>query len=423
MNSDLESHILHADVQFFDRSFRKPLLLSAGPISQVTEARTTVTVRAGGREVTGRGAIYLSDLWAWPDPAIPHPRRDAALRELCTRIARDLPSLCGGELEHPLELGLRLHHAICREPMPPVLARAMCASPFDAAIHDAVGVALGRSAFNFYEGAHPIPSADALFPSGGACAAITRLLRPPLKHLDGWWIVGAADSLENDVAPAVRERRYRGFKLKIHGRNNADDAARTAEVFRAVKAMGVARPRLTADSNEANQDAASVLDYLERLRSTDAEAFVALEYLEQPTARDIIAHPQDWRAVTRLKPVLLDEGLTDFDRFEESVRQGWSGFALKTCKGHSFALVAAAWAREHRLPISLQDLTNPGLSAIHAALFAAHVPTINGVELNACQFTPSANDEWLPRLQTLLDPRDGTHRIDLPVPDGLGSGL
>jgi hypothetical protein len=69
------------------------------------------------------------------------------------------------------------------------------------------------------------------------------------------------------------------------------------------------------DSNEANPDARSVLEYLEMLRARDAEAYDALEYLEQPTPRDIRAHPVDWTAVARRKPVLLDEGLTSLSRF------------------------------------------------------------------------------------------------------------
>jgi hypothetical protein len=112
-----------------------------------------------------------------------------------------------------------------------------------------------------------------------------------------------------------------------------------------------------------------------------------------------------------------------FRLFETARRQGWDGFALKTCKGHSFTLVAAAWAREHGVQVSLQDLTNPGLAAIHAALLAAHVPFVNEVELNSPQFTPAANEEWLPRLSALFEPRDGRHRLDFPIPDGLGSTL
>jgi hypothetical protein len=119
--------------------------------------------------------------------------------------------------------------------------------------------------------------------------------------------------------------------------------------------------------------------------------------------------------------VLLDEGLTSFELMVEARRQGWSGFALKTCKGHSFALTAAAWARQNGLQLSLQDLTNPGLSLIHAALFAAHVPTMNDVELNSPQFTPAANQAWLPRLAGLFDPHDGVHQLPETTPVGLGS--
>ncbi|MFV0338054.1 MAG: hypothetical protein ACK5LK_07415, partial [Chthoniobacterales bacterium] len=53
-----------------------------------------------------------------------------------------------------------------------ILGRAVCASPFDAAIHDAVGQALQNSAFHFYDKEDEIPSADCYFPNKGAVAAI-----------------------------------------------------------------------------------------------------------------------------------------------------------------------------------------------------------------------------------------------------------
>lgn len=423
----MKTQVLDASVTFTYRELRRPLILSTGPITGITEASVEVRVRVNGRVETGCGSIYLSDLWAWPDPTRSHEERDAILREMCRRMAEDLPGLCGGEPEHPLELGMRLHHSVSHWEefsTAPILARAMCASPFDAAIHDAVGLALRRPSMEIYDEPAPIPSADPYFPGSSAVEAISRmLLRPPRREFDAWLVVGKADSLEEEVAPWVRERGYRAFKLKIMGQDNAVDVARTVEVYRAVSSFGAHNPRLTIDSNEANPDAASVLDYLEQLRATDAGAFAALEYVEQPTGRDITVHRNDWREVTRLKPVLLDEGLTSLDLLEEARTQGWSGLALKTCKGHSFALVAAAWAHRHGMILTLQDLTNPGYSAIHAALFAAYVPTLNGVELNSPQYTPAANADWLPRLSGLLDPQDGLHRLPGAIPDGLGSRL
>jgi hypothetical protein len=165
------------------------------------------------------------------------------------------------------------------------------------------------------------------------------------------------------------------------------------------------------------------MEFLLALREKDHMAFDALEYLEQPTGRDITRHSFDWREVAQLKPVLLDEGLTDINLLPLALKQGWSGLALKTCKGHSFALCAAAWAHENGMVLSMQDLTNPGLSAIHSCLFAAHVPTINGVELNSPQYTPDANRDWLPRLASLFDPQDGCHSLPHMNPVGLGSSL
>ena len=427
----MQTSILSADIAFTRQPFRKPLQISSGVISDITQADVCVTVRIGDATASGRGSIYLSDLWAWPEPALSHETRDAALREYSRGLCADLKELCGAP-SHPLEMGLRLHEALHERPCEyshegrsyriPLLARAMCASPFDAALHDAAGHALNCSAFDFYDADFPIPAADRFF-QNGAIHAIRRALKTPRHELPAWLLVGAADDLERDVAPWLRERGYGCFKLKILARDNAADVARVAEVFRFARAASTRVPRLCVDSNEAHPDAAAALDFLQRLQRADADAFAALEYLEQPTGRDITRHAFDWREVSVLKPVLLDEGLTSLELLPLAAQQGWSGLALKTCKGHSFALTAAAWARERGLLLTMQDLTNPGLAAIHSALLAARLETLNGVELNSPQYTPTANAPWLPRLHELLEPRDGFHRLPSEAPFGLGSRL
>lgn len=417
--------ILESSVEFFKRPFIKPMKLSSGLITQITEARASVHINADGHEAIGHGAIYLSDLWAWPDAAMDHSERDAKLRDLCEHIAKNLFTLCGSEVHHPLELGIQLHDAVCRidSPVATILARAMCASPFDAAIHDAAGLAIGRSAFDFYESPQALPVADEFFKISGAIQTIRQCLSAPKQELDAWLIVGSNDPLGKEFASTVARHDYRCFKLKISGRDNQSDAARTIEVFRAALQAGAKNPRLSVDSNEANTDADSVLDYLQRLNAGDHRAFESLSYLEQPTARDIRASRYDWHAVAKIKPVLLDEGLTSLDLLPEAKAAGWSGLALKTCKGHSFALLAAAWAHQHGMLLSMQDLTNPGIAAIHAALLASRLNTINGVELNSMQFTPEANAPWLPRLSALFEPVNGVHRLAEPSPLGLGSRL
>jgi L-alanine-DL-glutamate epimerase-like enolase superfamily enzyme len=420
----MKAQIHDASVEFFARRFVTPLVLSTGPITEITEARAAVTVDVGGKRATGRGSIYLSDLWAWPDAKLDHAFRDAKLRRLTDEIAGDLRGFCGGEAHHPLELGLRLHENVCHAetPVATMLARAMCASPFDAAIHDATGVALKRPALDLYADDVPLPSADHYL-KRGAARTIREALRSRRTVLDAWRIVGPGDPLDQTFNDVVARHGYRCFKLKIRGKDPREDVDRTIEVYQAVQSAGAADARLSVDSNEGNADAESVLEYLLRLRNADPQAFAALQYLEQPTSRDIRAHRHDWHKVSPLKPVLLDEGLTSLDLLPEAKADGWAGLALKTCKGHSFALVAAAWAREHGMLLSMQDLTNPGFSAIHSALLASRLDTINGVEINSPQFTPDANAEWLPRLAGLFEAHGGVHALPEKDPIGLGSTL
>jgi len=429
MDHPAAAHVCDATVAFNPQTLITPLQLSTGTISEITEAKVSVAVELAGEKGRGKGqgSIYLSDLWAWPDNSLGHARCDKILRGLCEQIASDICLGISQEFHHPLEIGLRLHDWVCHDLSvpedPPPLARAMCASPFDAAIHDAVGNALNCSAFKLFEQTIAIPSADRYFPSGGAIRAVANLLKKPKTELPAWLIVNKSDDLATTVVSAIRDHGYRCFKLKITGRDVDADAKRTSEVFQAVKNIGVVSPQLSVDSNEANPDAASVAEFLALLTTIDPDAYKALQYLEQPTGRDISEHSFEWHKVAAEKPVMLDEGLTDLSVLAEAEAQGWSGLALKTCKGHSMLLAAAAWGHQHNMLLSLQDLTNPGISLIHAALVGAHLPTINGAELNSPQFTPAANEPFLPRLSSLFVPTQGVHQLPTKIPVGLGASL
>lgn len=422
----INAQVLEASVDFSEQPFVKPLRLSSGVITRITQATATVRVRVNGMEATGRGAIYLSDLWAWPDAAMTHEMKDAALRAFCRAIASDIRAMTEHREAHPLVLGLVLHDhahlaaARC-SPAIPDLAAAMALSPFDAAIHDAVGRALGCPALAIYSEPFSCEASDNYFSGRSTQKAIARVLLPKRRTaLDAWLIVGKDDELPQSLSSWVKDRGYRCFKLKTMGKNAADDAQRTVAVFEAARALGIEKPRLSVDSNEANPDADSVLEYLERLRSASPAAFDALQYLEQPTGRDIRKHAFDWGRVSANKPVMLDEGLTSLSLLSEAQTQRWSGLALKTCKGHSFALVAAAWAHERNMLLSMQDLTNPGIALIHSAILASRLPTINGVELNSPQFTPDANAAWMSRQPELFSPSNGQHQMT-QEPIGLGT--
>jgi len=409
--------VVEADVQFTARSFSKPLRLSSGLITDLVESTATVRVRsASGHEATGVGNILLSDLWAWPDPTQPHALREEQMRRYSGQLAAELRERCGNREAHPLLLGIHLHESLHADAGMPVLARSVCASPFDAALHDATGKLAKASAFDLYEGDANEPVVDRWFPSTGAFRAIRDVLRPANNVFDAWYVVGASDDLD-DVVREWRERRgYRAFKIKTLGKDAVADAKMTVAIHRHLAPYGNQPVRLSIDSNEANPDASSVSDYLAKVRDLDADAYRAIEYLEQPTHRDIQARPQTWHEVSKQKPVMLDEGLSGMELLPVAIAQGWSGLALKTCKGHSFNLLAAAWGHAHGLRLSVQDLTNPGHSFLHSALLASRVPSINGAELNSVQFMPQANRDWTTRFPGLFDPLNGAHQIpDAPV--------
>lgn len=421
----MQTEILAARVEFIAQRFAKPLQISSGTITEITEARAFVQVRVAGREAEGIGAIYLSDFWSWPQPDLTHAERDRRMRALCVDIARQLPEY-SRPAAHPLELGLRLHEYVCHGPRKDgitTLAGAVCLSPFDAAIHDAVGRALGCSAFAFYDKPVVLPLADRYFPGESAAKIIRQTLRRPRPALDAWWLVGGTDALSTSFMESARTAGYSLFKIKILGRNMRDDLARTVEVYSAACKAGITRPGLSIDANEANSSSEQVSEFLHQLQADHPATYESLMYIEQPTPRDIVGHAYDWKGVSAMKPVILDEGLTSLDLLPLVKEQGWTGLALKTCKGHSFTLVAAAWAHRQGMPVAMQDLTNPGYSAIHSFLVAAHLNTMNGIELNSPQYTPEANAPWLPRRADLFSVCNGQHHLPVDSIIGLGADL
>lgn len=421
---DLTTVVQSARVRFERRPFLRPLRLSSGTITDITEARAEVTVTVGGKTATGHGAIYLSDLWAWPDPSRSPAERDAAMRAFAEERAAELPALAGTDSAHPLEAGLRLHRAAlnANSDLPP-LARLVSASPLDAALHDAVGQALQRSAFALYESNTPIPSGDAHFPNGRTCAAIRALLKStPASQVAATLVVGKGDTL-SELSPWITERGYTCFKLKIGGTDPNEDAKRVSDVYQWARELGVSAPRLSVDANCASPDDETVRRFLDILSDTNADAFAALEYVEQPTGRDIQTNAFDWHDFSARRPVVIDEAITDWPVLERAKAQGWNGMAVKTCRGHSFSLASAAWGHQNGWMLTMMDLTNPGYAAIHSALFAAHLPGVTSLELNAAQYTPAANAPWLPRLAALLEPTNGIHQMPSPIPPGLGGNL
>ena len=123
----------------------------------------------------------------------------------------------------------------------------------------------------------------------------------------------------------------------------------------------------------------------------------------------------------KLRPVVIDESLTDLARLRLAREMGYTGVALKACKGQTQALLMAAAARKHGMFLCVQDLTCPGAAYVHSPGLAAHVPGVAAIEANARQYVPAANRGWDERFPALFRIRDGTADTSGLTGPGLGA--
>ncbi len=125
-------------------------------------------------------------------------------------------------------------------------------------------------------------------------------------------------------------------------------------------------------------------------------------------------------AASKLVPVVIDESLTDLGSLELARQMGYTGVALKACKGQTQSLLMAAAAQKYKMFVCVQDLTCPGASLVENVGLAAHVPGVTTIEANAREYVPAANQPWESRLPGIFVVKDGTLKTaDL---NGLGLG-
>jgi hypothetical protein len=123
----------------------------------------------------------------------------------------------------------------------------------------------------------------------------------------------------------------------------------------------------------------------------------------------------------KLRPVVIDESLLDLQSLRDARALGYTGAALKACKGQTQSLLLGAAAQKYRMFLCVQDLTCPGASLIHSAGLAAHVPGVSAIEANARQYVPQANRGWEDRFPGLFRVTDGTMQTGVLTGLGLGA--
>ena len=176
------------------------------------------------------------------------------------------------------------------------------------------------------------------------------------------------------------------------------------------------------DFNEGCPNVGYLLEFLRRLKEATPTGFDRILYIEQPTARDLAKDRANvMHDAARLRPVVIDESLTDLEALLLAREMGYTGVALKACKGQSQAMLMAAAAQKFGMFLCVQDLTCPGASLIHSAGIAARVPGNAGIEANARQFVPAANREWEAKFPGLFTIKNGMMATAQLTGPGLGA--
>jgi L-alanine-DL-glutamate epimerase-like enolase superfamily enzyme len=437
-----------------DFVYRAPYKFGGRVVDKVTLLNVRCRVRTrNDREAWGFGSMTMGNMWAFPSKSMTYDTTLGAMKALASRID-SITKTCD-EVGHPLDLShvlepeyLKAAAAVSAEskldePMPKLCTQVV-ASPFDAAIHDAFGKAHGRNAYATY-GDDLLPRdlsrylGDAFRGERLARALLPkRQARIPLFHS-----VGGLDPLEaRDVEKPLKDGlpetlpewiAYNGLvriKIKLSGDDLKWDVERTLAIDRVAAAAqqqrGVTGWSYCLDFNERCPNVEYVLEALRRIRAGSPAGFNRILYVEQPTARDLKANRQNvMHEAARLRPVVIDESLTDLESLLLARDMGYTGVALKACKGQSHAVLMAAAARKYKMFLCVQDLTCPGASLIHSVGISAHVPAVAGIEANARQYVPAANARWVDRFPGIFRVSDGYMRTaeiggpGLGIPDDL----
>jgi L-alanine-DL-glutamate epimerase-like enolase superfamily enzyme len=446
--SDVEVESVAFDYE--DYSYRTPIKFGGAVVDQVTLLNVRVTVRArSGRQAQGFGSMPLGNVWAWPSRSLSYDQTLHAMKVLAERLV-EITSNCRG-CGHPIEINADLEPrylhaaaALAKElslPEPiPKLSTLVVASPIDAAIHDGFGKANGINCYRGYGPEYMNRDLGHYLGPEFEGAYLDNFVSPdPRPSMPLYHLVGALDPIvDSDIQRRVNDGlpetlpewiladALTHIKIKLNGDDLDWDVERVLAVHSATAAAeqerGVTGWCYSLDFNERCPSGGCLLEFLERVKSCSPDAFERVQYIEQPTARDLRANPQNkMHEIAKLKPVVIDESLVDYGSFLLARELGYSGVALKACKGQSNALLMAAAAQEFGMFLCVQDLTCPGASLLHSAGLAAHIPTVAAIESNARQYVPAANEGWSDRFPAMFKISGG--RMGTAVLNGPGLGI
>jgi L-alanine-DL-glutamate epimerase-like enolase superfamily enzyme len=422
-------------IDFQDFQYRAPYKFGGREVDRVTmlNVRCRLSTKAG-KSAEGFAAMSMGNVWAFPD--LDYDTTLNAMKQLARSIERITNSY--REYGHPLDTNHALEPEYLKaaaetsremklaKPIPK-LCTLVTASPIDAAIHDAFGRLHGRNAFTVagkefvkYDLGHYLGSE---FRGEYLDPYVLKKATPRIRMFHS---VGASDALTKaDVKKPVGDGLpesleewipYSGviaIKIKLNGSDLASDVERTVGIDRVATAAqskrGVRDWVYCVDFNERCPNIEYVLSYIRQIKEkTTPGGFERILYIEQPTARDLASNRQNTMfEAAKMRPVVIDESLTDLETLKLAREMGYTGAALKACKGQSQTLLMAAALQKYKMFLCVQDLTCPGAALVHSVGIASHFAGVSGLEANAREYVPAANKGWEKKFPGIFDVRDG----------------
>lgn len=433
-----------------DYRYRTPYKFGGFAVDRVTLLNVACVVRLpSGRSSKGFGSMTMGNNWSFPSRVLTYDQTLGAMKALAEKIN----PLTGSyrEYGHPIDINCALEPSylgaaeeVTRElhlPEPvPKLCTLVTASAFDAAVHDAFGKIHGRNVYQTY-GPDLLPNDVSKYLGKEYAGKWLNqfLLTRPTPQMPVYHSVGALDPLTraevtHPIGDGLPETlgewiKYSGIdhvKIKLTGDDLDWDLRRVLgidEVATQVeRGRGVTTWKYSLDFNERCPDVQHLLQFLRTLKARNRAAFERIQYVEQPTRRDLTQDRQNvMHEASKLIPVVIDESLTGLDMLLLARDMGYTGVALKACKGQSQAMLMAAAGEINHMFLCVQDLTCPGASLIQSAGIAAHVPGNAGIEANAREYVPAANREWIAKFPGIFDMRNGRMATETLTGPGLSA--
>src|SRR6266446_2811214 len=440
----------HVSFGYDEYVFRAPVGFAGAVVDRATMVTVRCSVRtAGGKVASGFGSIPFNHTLSFPSKKMTNETKNDAMKALAAELAKVTGS--HQEFAHPIELnwGLaplylkaaaevseRLHLA---DPIPK-LCTLVTAAAFDAAIHDAFGKANGMNCFDTcgpefmnhdlsrylgadYKGEYPS----------------RYLLRHHKPRMTLCHLVSAVDPIEDfenkkplkDGLPETLPEwiNYNGLlelKIKVNGTDLKWDVDRVMHIDKVTtqtqEKRGLRDWAYVLDFNEKCPNVDYFIQFCRQLKEKMPIGYERINYTEQPTARDLKAHPEnDMHEAAKLCPVVIDESLIDVESLLLARKLGWTGAAVKSPKGLTHMILIASVAGREKIFLCGGDMSCPGGALIQTTNLQARVPTITSVEANARQYLPQANKAWESRFPGMFRVTDGMLRTQEVSGPGLGA--